>query len=47
MTLTCSRAALEARKSKEQCFQISKEKKMIPNLQFYTQPNRHSSVRGK
>lgn len=27
MTLTCSRAALEARKSKEQCFQISKEKK--------------------
>lgn len=27
MPLTCSRAALEARKSKEQCFQISKKKK--------------------
>lgn len=26
MSLTCSRAALEARKSKEQCFQISKKK---------------------
>lgn len=46
MSLTCSRAALEARKLKEQCFQI-KEKKMISNLEFYTQPNYHSSVRGE
>ena len=34
MTLTCSRAALEARKSKEQCFQISKEKKNDSQLRI-------------